>query len=99
MEKETKEIRQALADYMQSEGCGCCENTEEHTKSKAQLAKLLKVPKYSDGYGYGYGYDFNQFASKPDETDKCYLMYDEDGYLVCSYNHTLGAECLLNKEE
>ena len=33
-----------------------------------------------------------------DETDKCYLEYDEDGYLTCSYNHTIGAKCLINKD-
>lgn len=31
-----------------------------------------------------------------DETDKCYLEYDEDGYLTCSYCHKVGAKCLMN---
>ena len=30
-----------------------------------------------------------------DETDKCYLEYDEDGYLTCSYCHKAGAKCLM----
>lgn len=29
-----------------------------------------------------------------DGTEKCYLEYDEDGYLVCSYNHKIGETCL-----
>ena len=34
-------------------------------------------------------------------TDKCYLVYDEDGYLTCMACHNRGEECLLNtkKEE
>lgn len=36
---------------------------------------------------------------KIDETEKCYLEYDEDGYLTCSYCHKAGAICLMNKEE
>ena len=59
--EELKELRQAVADYMQSEGCSCCRNLEEHDKHKARLAKLLKVPLYSDKSGF----NFNRFASKP----------------------------------
>lgn len=50
-----KQIRNALADYMASEGCSCCENTEEHKKAETRLAKLLRIPKYSDGSGYDFG--------------------------------------------
>jgi len=52
-------VRQAVADYMTSEGCGCCSNAEKHEKHKARLAKLLKVPMYGDGSGY----DFNRFRT------------------------------------
>jgi len=55
-----QQIRQALADYMQAEGCSCCRNHEAHAASKAILAKLLKVPGYRDGFGY----NFNKFKSK-----------------------------------
>ena len=55
----TKTIRKAVADYMQSEGCSCCSNIEEHGKAKKKLAKLLNVPKYDDGSGY----NFNKFAT------------------------------------
>lgn len=58
--KELKEIRRALADYMQSEGCSCCQNIDAHNESKKVLAKLLRVPKYKDGSGY----DFGKFATK-----------------------------------
>lgn len=53
-------IRQAFADYVRSEGCSCCRNTEAHEKAAALLAKLLHVPKFKDGSGY----DFTKFASE-----------------------------------
>jgi len=56
-----KEIRQALADYIQSEGCSCCRNINAHRDAAARLAKLLKIPKYKDGSGY----NFNKFATEP----------------------------------
>lgn len=34
-----------------------------------------------------------------DETEKCWLDYDEDGCLTCTYNHKAGAECLLHDRE
>ena len=58
-------LRRAVADYMRSEGCSCCQNVKEHDKQKAILAKLLKVPKYSDGSGF----DFNRFATNPFKID------------------------------
>lgn len=56
-----KNIRQAVADYMSSEGCRCCQNIEAHERHAAVLAKLLHVPKYKDGSGY----DFARFRTKP----------------------------------
>jgi len=53
------EIRQAVADYMSSEGCSCCEDTEAHKEHEKRLAKLLDVPMYEDESGY----DFNKFIS------------------------------------
>ena len=52
--QEIAEIRRAVADYMASEGCSCCQNTEKHQEAKAKLAKLLHVPKYEDGSGYNF---------------------------------------------
>ncbi len=47
------------------------------------------------------GYQHEPFCSSlnnmPQTTDNCYLEYDEDGYLVCSYNHKMGEECLMKK--
>lgn len=56
-------LRAAVADYMYSEGCSCCQNVDAHVEHKKELAKLLRVPKYPDGSGY----DFNKFrsATKP----------------------------------
>lgn len=58
--EERAAIRRAVADYMQSEGCSCCQNVEAHAEHKELLAKLLKVP--GDGAGY---FDFNRFSTKP----------------------------------
>ena len=58
---DIKSIRQAVADYMSSEGCACCQNVEAHKQHTAALAKLLRVPKYEDGSGY----DFGRFKTKP----------------------------------
>lgn len=53
------EIRNAVADYMHSEGCSCCRDYEKHEQDAARLGKLLRVPKYSDGSGY----DFFRFST------------------------------------
>lgn len=55
-----KTLRTAVADYMSSEGCTCCEDHDAHKKHKERLAHLLDVPKYEDGSGY----NFVQFRSK-----------------------------------
>ena len=54
-----KEIRRAVADYMKSEGCECCQDIEPHKKHTEILAKLLKVPMYPDKSGY----DFSKFTT------------------------------------
>ena len=52
--KERIEIRQAVADYMSSEGCSCCRDIDGHNLHKEKLAKLLGIKKYSDGSGYDF---------------------------------------------
>ena len=52
--KFRQEVREAVAYYMQSEGCGCCRDYDEHEKHEMRLAKLLNVRKYSDGSGYDF---------------------------------------------
>jgi len=61
MTDKEKQIRQAIADYMRSEGCSCCQNIDDHKAHTARLAKLLSVKKYKDGSGY----DFGKHESKP----------------------------------
>ena len=58
--KERKELREAVADYMRSEGCSCCQDIDGHKEHAARLAKLLNVPMYDDKSGY----DFGKFRSK-----------------------------------
>lgn len=53
------QIRKAVADYMESEGCSCCRDIEGHAEHTKRLAELLDVPMYKDGSGY----DFRQFRS------------------------------------
>jgi hypothetical protein len=54
---ERKALRQAVADYMYSEGCTCCQNVDAHHQHRERLAKLLGVQR-RDGW-----YDFSKFRS------------------------------------
>jgi hypothetical protein len=47
-------IRAAVARYMQSEGCTCCEDIHEHEKNTRELAGLLQVPLRGDELGYDF---------------------------------------------
>ena len=59
--KERAEIRRLVADYMRSEGCACCRDTDAHENHAAALGKILKVRKYEDGSGYDFArYRTNQ---------------------------------------
>ena len=49
------ELRAAVANYLRSEGCSCCEGID-HEEHKAALAKLLGVRKYKDGSGYNFAH-------------------------------------------
>lgn len=57
--KALKAIRTAVADYISSEGCGCCQGGD-HDQHKEKLGKLLRVKKYADKSGY----DFSKYKSK-----------------------------------
>lgn len=62
---ELRILRTAIADYMRSEGCSCCEGAN-HDEHKATLARLLKVPKYPDGSGFNfYKYATLERTAKP----------------------------------
>ena len=52
-------MRTAVANYMRSEGCSCCRDTEAHEKHAAILAGLLDVPAHDDNSGF----DFCQFRN------------------------------------
>ena len=47
-------VRKAVANYMQSEGCSCCQDTVNHDKHKTILARLLNIPMYKDKSGYNF---------------------------------------------
>lgn len=49
------ELRAAVANYMRSEGCSCCEGSD-HAEHKAAVAKMLGVRKYKDGSGYDFAH-------------------------------------------
>ncbi len=55
---EIAQVRRAIADYMQSEGCSCC-RMESHSQHAQVLAKMLKVPAFRDGSGY----QFHKFVT------------------------------------
>lgn len=50
-----KALRTAVADYMRSEGCSCCRDSEAHEAHTKALAQLLNVKQYPDGSGYDFG--------------------------------------------
>lgn len=54
------DLRQAVADYMYSEGCSCCQNIEAHKEHKKRLAELLDVEPYDDNSGY----DFSKYRKQ-----------------------------------
>jgi hypothetical protein len=64
-EETLKALRTAVADYIKSEGCDCCQNREAHEDAARRLAGLLNVPMYSDASGY----NFNRFATDPTRFD------------------------------
>jgi len=42
------QLRVAVADYMYSEGCSCCQNEELHREDTKLLGELLDVPKFAE---------------------------------------------------
>lgn len=58
-----EKLREAVANYMDSEGCRCCQDIEAHEKHEKRLAELLNVPTHPSGSGY----DFYQFRTNADE--------------------------------
>ncbi len=56
---DKKEVREAIANYMSSEGCSCCRDDEGHDEHKTKLAGMLDVERYSDNSGW----DFYQYRS------------------------------------
>lgn len=57
---DKKEVRRLVADLLFASGCDCCQNPEKWSEAKESLAKLLRVPKYSDGSGR----DFYRYRTK-----------------------------------
>lgn len=54
-ENRVKELREAVANYICSEGCSCCRDTEAHERHEKRIAELLEVDMYEDGSGYDFG--------------------------------------------
>lgn len=54
------QVRTAFADYVKTEGCGCCEDGEGHNAAMEKIAPLLEIEKYEDGSGY----DTYKYGSK-----------------------------------
>lgn len=52
-------IRVALANYMASEGCNCCQDVAKHDEAEDALGVLLDVPKFDNGSCY----DFSTFQT------------------------------------
>ena len=54
------DIRQAVADYIATEGCSCCRDTDGHDKAMERLGKLIRMKKYDDNSGF----DYSRYRSK-----------------------------------
>lgn len=57
-----KQLREAVANYMYSEGCSCCRSSN-HDENAEALAKLLSFKKFSDKSGYDF-YSYRTGADK-----------------------------------
>jgi len=42
MKEEINKIREALANYMSSEGCDCCSNAEKHAKHEEKTSRTIE---------------------------------------------------------
>jgi hypothetical protein len=51
---EKKELRRMVADLLAASGCGCCSDREGWERAQAELAKVLRVPKWLDGSGFNF---------------------------------------------
>ena len=60
-------VRQALADYIYSEGCNCCQDVEAHREHRVVLARLLNVPAHEKQQDY---HDFSPFRTKEQEHEQ-----------------------------
>jgi hypothetical protein len=49
-----EKIKMAVANYMRSEGCTCCQDVEAHEEHAKILAELLSVPEYNDHSGFNF---------------------------------------------
>jgi hypothetical protein len=58
------EIRTAVADYIKTEGCDCCRDSEPHKEALDKIAVLLDMDRYSDDSGVDYG---KYVTSNPDQ--------------------------------
>jgi hypothetical protein len=59
--KELNAMRMAVADYMSSEGCGCCGDRDAHKEHRAALGKILKVKAHPEDKTF---FDFSPFESE-----------------------------------
>lgn len=56
--KELDQLRDAIADYMASEGCGCCRNHDAHDANRKRIGELLKIRADKEGW-----HDFSKFGT------------------------------------
>lgn len=63
LQQRLKDIKEQFSKYVKSEGCGCCENSEEHKEAANALGELLDFDKFPEGPGYETGYNFYEVKS------------------------------------
>lgn len=51
LQARNNELEKAILQYLGSEGCSCCEDTDAHDEALADIAKVFGWPLYDDGSG------------------------------------------------
>ena len=59
-----KKVREAVANYMVSEGCSCCQDYDQHKVHRQVLGELLDVEPQKSSYDDEPYYNFYQYKSK-----------------------------------
>lgn len=52
--RKVDKIREAVVEYIRTEGCGCCSDYDGHKAAADKLGALLGFPRYDDDSGVNF---------------------------------------------